>query len=362
MAFAESQVKALRAKLRARHVKTRIAGGKTLSYIEGWRAIDEANRIFGFDGWDRETLESKCIWQSASRGAASCAYTARVRIRVRANGTTVTRDGSGTGQASGANPGEAHEIAFKAAETDATKRALATFGNRFGLALYDAERRGVTSGKAKTKKTADTPPDPNRQPWTVVSADGEALSTHTDPAEFYAAARKHLRALVDRQEKQRFWQRNQPTVTGLRTLLPDLKSEQGRHYSDILVSVYQESLDETAPRSAPTPPATKGVDKSALDLAEPRRLRDKDHLKFVASLPCVVCARTPAQAHHIRHAQPRAMSSKVGDEWTVPLCNIHHRALHDAGGEEDWWSEFEIDPLGEAEKLWNARQSRYCRL
>ncbi len=85
MAFAESQVKALAGKLRARHVKTRIAGGKTLSYIEGWRAIDEANRIFGFDGWDRETLESKCIWQSASRGAATCAYTAKVRIRVRAN-------------------------------------------------------------------------------------------------------------------------------------------------------------------------------------------------------------------------------------------------------------------------------------
>jgi len=357
MAFAESQVKALAGKLRARHVKTRISGGKTLSYIEGWRAIDEANRIFGFDGWDRETLESKCIWQSASRGAASCAYTAKVRIRVRANDTTVTRDGSGTGQARGNNPGEAHEIAFKAAETDATKRALATFGNRFGLALYDAEQRGVTSGKAKTKKTVDRPQDSQRQPWTVVSADGEALSTHTEPAEFYAAARKHLRALVDRQEKQRFWQRNQPVVSGLRELLPDLKSEQGRHYSDILVSVYQKSLDQTHPKGAPATPATKGkaVDKSALILSEPRRVRDKDHLKFVASLPCVVCARTPAQAHHIRYAQPRAMSSKVSDEWTVPLCNIHHRALHDSGNEEDWWSVFEINPLEEAERLWGHR-------
>jgi len=122
------------------------------------------------------------------------------------------------------------------------------------------------------------------------------------------------------------------------------------------VSVYQESLDEIAPKNAPAPPAPKAVDKSALDLAEPRRVRDKDHLKFVASLPCVVCARTPAQAHHVRHAQPRAMGSKAGDEWTVPLCNIHHRALHDAGDEEDWWSGFDIDPLGEAEKLWKTRQ------
>ena len=91
MAFAESQVKALAGKLRARHVKTRIAGGKTLSYIEGWRAIDEANRIFGFDGWDRETLESKCIWQSASRGAATCAYTAKVRIRADLRGPAVAQ-------------------------------------------------------------------------------------------------------------------------------------------------------------------------------------------------------------------------------------------------------------------------------
>ncbi len=130
------------------------------------------------------------------------------------------------------------------------------------------------------------------------------------------------------------------------------------------MSVYQKSLDQTHPEGAPATPATKGkaVDKSALGLSEPRRVRDKDHLKFVASLPCVVCARTPAQAHHVRHAQPRATGSKVSDEWTVPLCNIHHRALHDAGGKEDWWSEFEIDPLGEAEKLWIARHWRHCRM
>ena len=69
------------------------------AYVPGWEILRRLNRIFGFDGWDRETLESKCIWQSASRGAATCAYTAKVRIRVRAHGTTVTRDGSGTGQA-----------------------------------------------------------------------------------------------------------------------------------------------------------------------------------------------------------------------------------------------------------------------
>ncbi len=50
------------------------------------------------------------------------------------------------------------------------------------------------------------------------------------------------------------------------------------------------------------------------------------------------------------------MGSKVSDEWTVPLCNIHHRAPHDAGDEEDWWSRLEIDPLEEVERLWGHRK------
>jgi hypothetical protein len=72
----------------------------------------------------------------------------------------------------------------------------------------------------------------------------------------------------------------------------------------------------------------------------------------VASLPCVICGRAPCQAHHLRFAQPRSMGSKVSDEFTVPLCAIHHRALHDNGPEEKWWQERGIDPLKEAERLW----------
>ena len=58
------------------------------------------------------------------------------------------------------------------------------------------------------------------------------------------------------------------------------------------------------------------------------RLRDKEHCKFVATQPCVVCGRTPAEAHHIRFAQPRALGRKVSDEYTVPVCRVHHRELH----------------------------------
>jgi hypothetical protein len=70
------------------------------------------------------------------------------------------------------------------------------------------------------------------------------------------------------------------------------------------------------------------IDKSVLTISEVRRLRDKTHLKFVASQPCLVCGRSPADAHHLRFAQPRAMGRKVSDEFTVPLCRTHHRDNH----------------------------------
>jgi len=126
-----------------KHVKSRQAGGATLHYIEGWQVIAEANRIFGFDGWDRETLSSNCVWMGCNHGEHTIAYTAKVRITVRAGETIIVREGSGSGEARAFSPGQAHELALKSAETDATKRALASFGNVFGLALYDPEQNGV---------------------------------------------------------------------------------------------------------------------------------------------------------------------------------------------------------------------------
>ena len=75
------------------------------------------------------------------------------------------------------------------------------------------------------------------------------------------------------------------------------------------------------------------------------RLRDKDHRKFVSSQPCLVCGRTPADAHHLRFAQPRALGRKVSDEFTVPVCRVHHRELHRHGDEAAWWQRIKIDPL-----------------
>jgi hypothetical protein len=82
------------------------------------------------------------------------------------------------------------------------------------------------------------------------------------------------------------------------------------------------------------------------------RLRDKDHRKFVSSQPCVVCGRTPADAHHLRFAQPRALGRKVSDEFTVPVCRVHHRELHRHGDEAAWWEGIRLDPLPIALGLW----------
>jgi hypothetical protein len=87
------------------------------------------------------------------------------------------------------------------------------------------------------------------------------------------------------------------------------------------------------------------------------RLRDKEHCKFVATQACVVCGRTPSEGHHIRFAQPRALGRKVSDEYTVPVCRLHHRELHRYGDEASWWAGVGVDPLPIALELWKRSQS-----
>jgi hypothetical protein len=96
------------------------------------------------------------------------------------------------------------------------------------------------------------------------------------------------------------------------------------------------------------------VDKSLLAIPELKRVRSKEHLRFVADQPCLICGRTPAQAHHIRYAQAKGIALKVSDEFTVPLCAIHHSENHATGDETQWWRERKIDPLVAARELWKA--------
>jgi hypothetical protein len=94
-----------------------------------------------------------------------------------------------------------------------------------------------------------------------------------------------------------------------------------------------------------------GIDKSVLAVSVPRRYRNKEHLRFVTQQPCLLCARKPSDAHHLRFVQPRALGRKASDEFTVPLCRIHHRAVHRAGDERAWWKATGIDPLKVARTL-----------
>jgi hypothetical protein len=82
------------------------------------------------------------------------------------------------------------------------------------------------------------------------------------------------------------------------------------------------------------------------------RLRDKAHRRFVLRQPCLVCGRLPSDPHHLTFTQPRGLGYRVSDEFTVPVCRIHHRELHRSGDEAAWWQKLNIDPLPVALRLW----------
>jgi DNA recombination protein Rad52 len=152
--FTTRQITALSAPLDRANVRQRDQGRSRVSYLEGWQVIAEANRIFGFDGWERSTLISRCVAEHERpigrdrKSGWGVTYIARVRITITAGNRTLIREGSGAGHGIDADLGLAHESALKEAETDATKRALMTFGNPFGLALYDKQQRQVSSAAA----------------------------------------------------------------------------------------------------------------------------------------------------------------------------------------------------------------------
>jgi ERF superfamily len=96
----------------------------------------------------------------------------------------------------------------------------------------------------------------------------------------------------------------------------------------------------------------KGIDKSILAVAAPRRYRNRGHLRYVAQQACLVCGRKPSDPHHLSFTQPRALGRKVSDEFAVPLCRGHHRAVHRSGDERAWWRQAGIDAIKVARRLW----------
>ncbi|MFM7676016.1 MAG: RAD52 family DNA repair protein [Synechococcus sp.] len=191
--FTSQQIAALSAPLDRAHVRQREQGRSRVSYLEGWQVIAEANRIFGFDGWQRQTLALRCVGERERpigrerRDGWSVTYTARVRITVGSpTGWQLIREGSGAGHGIDADLGLAHESALKEAETDAMKRALMTFGNPFGLALYDKQQRQVSTAA----------PPPSNRPAAMEPKQPAAVSVdaHLEPATI-AALQQQIKAL-----------------------------------------------------------------------------------------------------------------------------------------------------------------------
>src|SRR4029079_16656364 len=257
----------------------------------------------------------RCVLTRENRGTFLAIYVAKVRITVHADGVTIVREGHGTGEGRGNSPGEVHDTALKAAETDATKRALATFGKPFGLELYRKDKNAVSASSTSVRSAAvESPPTQPR-----FGAHPDDTTPIPRPSHYYG--RRHHGSMTDLLRQDQAIGEDRTAVT------PSERSVAGE-----------------------LPPAR--IDKSQLTIAEPKRLRDRAHLNFVASQPCLVCGRQPSDPHHLRYAQPRAIGMKVSDEFTVPLCRGHHRALHQVGNEAAWWDDLDINALEIARGLW----------
>ena len=417
--FSIAQLKKLSKPIDARHIHKRQHDGRELSYIPGWFAVAEANAIFGYAGWDRETVHLERLYEKNAFNAINCGYLARVRITVRASETIITREGTGFGFASATAAADAHERALKSAETDATKRALCTFGNRFGLSLYGPASNGAPAQASGGRHTAEL---------CLLTPEGSVLADDLSPEGYASGFRQLIEKILSVADLERLLENNKAGLGDLRRYFPQLKSAKGNHFADILENlavrrketiIAQESLKDidsnsssadlnvadaapepltnpdaaapavlptqgpvlgtsicavlstteaplpsSSPISTPLPapalvpprlprPGTRAlIDKSILSYANERRIRNKQHLGFVASKPCLICEEIPCHAHHLTFAQPRGLSIKVSDEFTVPLCIKHHNEVHQIRPERAWWNGHGIDALEIAQTLW----------
>lgn len=188
MSFTDKQNVELNKKLDPSYVRPPKQFGPKGSYIEGWHAISEANRIFGFDGWSYEVIEARCVCENPrqigqqKKDGWGVTYTAKVRVTI--NG--IVREDFGAGHGYDVDAGLAHESAVKEAVTDSLKRALRTFGNIFGLALYDKDRAGVEAPEAKNNAPRQQANDAAAKPVSaaemkrgLLAIDQDLLDCHT---------------------------------------------------------------------------------------------------------------------------------------------------------------------------------------
>jgi hypothetical protein len=265
-------------------------------------------------------------------------------VTVRSDDKSVVRDGCGTGEGHGSHIGEAHDLALKAAETDATKRALVTFGKAFGVALYAGPRDKIRKERQQ-----------GRQPLAAASF-VDALGPDLPIGRAILQAQVRAASVAGGNGRSG----RTPAIPRVPQLKNGAPSDSAIEASSTDTQSFVPESDNGEAIIDPSPlPAVRTtelrlpVDKSALSFGEPRRVRNKEHLRHVAAQPCLVCGALPADAHHVRFAQPKAFGRKVSDEFTVPLCRTHHRELHRTGNERAWWHDMGIDPLPVAARVWD---------
>ena len=329
--------------------------------------------MFGADGWNRELVEMRCAATREREGLVTTAYVAKVRVSLTGDANGGFRDAQGCGEGKGATPFEAHNKGLKAAELDATVRALAAFGRPFGtmrLAGHSANRRqprkssgiaGESGSNADTSTTGDGPRSISTATPTP-SGEWEESPAVSGPAEGRTSSDAHLPsdlggdngsdARFDRAEAAPIRARSS---TGTSHYSEDPSTEGPNHTARASAQAGRVSGTQTNTVRARDllPTLNQG---SGLLLPKQRRLRVPAHLAYVRGEPCLICGRQPCDAHHLRFTQPRAMAKKVSDEFTVPLCRRHHDLLHRDPDEAEWWAAHGVDPIEAAEQLWRESQ------
>ena len=182
-----------------------------------------------------------------------------------------------------------------------------------------------------------------------------------DRSDFVSEALRQIERLETVDAVYAFWSRNSAAFGKLK-LAPGDSENIARKLAEALKErARQVGQAQTKTSNGATDAATPAGEQTTGSYLIPKekRVRDSEHLAFVASQPCLICGRRPAQAHHLRFAQPRAMAMKVSDEFTVPVCNTHHDQLHRSGDERAFWAQHGIrEPLKFAARLWEASRNQ----
>ena len=201
--------------------------------------------------------------------------------------------------------------------------------------------RGMTKGEAPA--IADPEQSAALRDWLLAEI-GNIASTElaADWARKALAAKNQL-ATPDAKRVEEAFERR----------LSELASAGTDAASDDALAIAAADLHEGSTTASTDLDQSDGIDKSVLAVAAPRRYRNREHLHSVTKQPCLICGRKPSDPHHLRYLHPRALGRKASDEFAVPLCRVHHRAVHRARDERAWWQAAGIDPIQIARKLWD---------